>query len=119
MEKKLHFELRFLQAKYPQAEIEVWAMDEHRLGLLPILRRVWTPVGEQPSALVKHQYKWLWVYSFVHPESGETYWWLLPFVNTQLFNRVLADFAREYFNGVQINECCWSLTKRDGISLKS
>jgi hypothetical protein len=28
--KKLHLELRFLQAKYPQAEIEVWAMDEHR-----------------------------------------------------------------------------------------
>ena len=47
MEKKLHFELRFLQAKYPQAEIEVWAMDEHRLGLLPVLRRVWTLVGEQ------------------------------------------------------------------------
>lgn len=96
MEKKLHFELSFLQAKYPQAEIEVWAMDEHRLGLLPVLRRVWTLVGEQPSAEVKHQYKWLWVYSFVHPESGETYWWLLPFVNTQLFNRVLADFAREF-----------------------
>jgi hypothetical protein len=30
VEKKLHLELRFLQAKYPQAEIEVWAMDEHR-----------------------------------------------------------------------------------------
>jgi hypothetical protein len=30
VEKKLHFELSFLQAKYPQAEIEVWAMDEHR-----------------------------------------------------------------------------------------
>jgi hypothetical protein len=30
LEKKLHLELRFLQAKYPQAEIEVGAMDEHR-----------------------------------------------------------------------------------------
>lgn len=32
----------------------------------------------------------------MHPESGETYWWILPQVNTELFNRVLADFAREF-----------------------
>ena len=32
-------------------------IDEHRLGLQPILRRVWTPIGEQPIAGVKTQYK--------------------------------------------------------------
>ena len=48
MEKKLRLEMLFLQAKYPQAEIELWCEDEHRLGLQPILRRVWTPIGEQP-----------------------------------------------------------------------
>lgn len=96
MEKKLHLKLEFLRAKYPHAEIEVWSEDEHRLGLQPILRRVWTPIGEQPVADVQIQYQWLWLYGFVHPESGETYWWILPYVNTQLFNRVLADFAREF-----------------------
>jgi len=35
-------------------------------------------------------------YAFVRPQTGETYWWILPYVNTQLFNRVLADFAREF-----------------------
>ena len=55
------------------------------------MRRAWTLEGEQPIAQVKHQDKCLWVYGFVHPELAETYWWLLPFVNTQLFNRVLAD----------------------------
>jgi len=29
----------------------------------------------------------------VHPSTGETYWWILPFVNSQLFERVLEDFA--------------------------
>ncbi len=96
MEKKLHLKMLFLKAKYPQAEIELWCEDEHRLGLQPILRRVWTPVGEQPIAGVKTQYQWLWLYGFVHPESGENYWWILPSVNTPLFNRVLADFAREF-----------------------
>ncbi len=71
-------------------------MDEHRLGLHPILRRVWTPIGEQPVAEVQQKYQWLWLYGFVHPESGETYWWILPQVNTELFNRVLADFAHEF-----------------------
>ena len=42
----------FLKAKYPQAEIELWCEDEHRLALQPILRRVWTPVGEQPIDIV-------------------------------------------------------------------
>ena len=96
MEKKLHLELQFLRAKYPRAEIEVWSEDEQRIGLQPILRRVWTNIGEQPIASVKKQYQWSWLYGFVHPESGETYWWLLPSVNTKLFNRVLVDFAQEF-----------------------
>lgn len=28
--------------------------------------------------------------------SGETYWWILPLVNIDLFNRVLADFAQHF-----------------------
>ena len=60
MEKKLSLKLKYLQALYPNAEIEVWAEDEQRLGLQPILRRIWTPIGEQPIANVKIQYKWVW-----------------------------------------------------------
>jgi hypothetical protein len=85
-----------LQAKYAEAEIEVWAMDEHRLGLKPIQRRVWAQQGEQPIAAIKWRFQWLWLYEFVHPESGETHWWILPRVNINLFNRVLVDFAQHF-----------------------
>lgn len=64
--------LKFLQARYPNAEIEVWSMDEHRIGLHPILRRIWVSEGSQPIATVSQKYKWMWLYGFVHPESGET-----------------------------------------------
>jgi len=67
MEKKLNWEQARLQPKYPEAEIEVWAMDEHRLGLKPIQRRVWAGQGEQPIAAVKWRFQWLWLYGFVHP----------------------------------------------------
>lgn len=74
----------------------MWCEDEHRLGLKPILRRVYVPEGETPIADVNWRFKWLWLYAFVHPKTGETYWWILPYVNTQLFNQVLADFAQEF-----------------------
>lgn len=35
----------------------------------------------------------------MHPASGQTYWWLLPRVNIQLFNQVLADFAQHFSLG--------------------
>ncbi len=71
-------------------------MDEHRAGLKPVMRRVWVDEWTTPVARVKWQFQWLWLYGFVHPESGQTYWWLLPFVNHKLFSRVLADFARHF-----------------------
>jgi DDE superfamily endonuclease len=51
---------------------------------------------KQPVAQVNCRFQWLWLDGFVHPQSGETYWWILPKVNMQLFNRVLADFASHF-----------------------
>ncbi len=94
--KKLEQETTRIQVEFPDADVEVWAEDEHRLGLKPVLRAAWVPAGEQPIATVNWRFEWLWLYAFVHPESGETYWWILPYVRTDLFNRVLADFAYHY-----------------------
>ena len=74
----------------------MWYEDEHRLELKPILRRVYVPEGEIPIAKVNWRYQWLWLYAFVHPRTGETYWWIFLYVNTELFNKVLADFAHQF-----------------------
>jgi hypothetical protein len=71
----------------------VWCQAEQRLRLKLKIRRVWTPVGEQAIASVKTQYQWLWLYGFVRPESGETYFWILHDVNTELLGVVLADLT--------------------------
>ena len=34
-------------ARHPDTPIETFATDEHRLGLKPVTRRVWAPVGER------------------------------------------------------------------------
>ena len=96
MEKKLATEVEELRNNYPEAEVQLWCEDEHRLGLKPVIRRIYVPEGEVPVANVNWKFKWLWLYAFVHPKSGETYWWILPYVNTEIFNQVLEDFAREF-----------------------
>ena len=96
LEKKRRARAKRIEQQHPLAVVEVWGMDENRLGLKPIIRRVWVGYGEQPIANVNWRYQWLWLYGFVHPSTGETYFWILPRVNTELFNQVLVDFAREF-----------------------
>ncbi len=96
MEKKLQAEVEKIQAEHPDADVQVWSEDEHRIGLQPIQRRLWVEQGEQPIATVNWKREWLWLYAFVQPQSGETYWWILPYVNTKLFSRVLKDFAEHF-----------------------
>ena len=76
--------------------MQLWCEDEHRLGLKPIIRRIYVPEGYHPIAHVNWKFEWLWLYAFVQPKTGETYWWIIPYVNTQLFNRVLQEFAAEF-----------------------
>ena len=84
-----------LEQEYPHSEIELWFFDEHRVGLKPILRKVWSKIGKRATARVQHRYQWLYVYGFVQPKTGKTVWYLIPRVNTQWFNLVFPSFAQE------------------------
>jgi transposase len=68
-------------------------MDEHRLGLKPILKRVWARKGKRPTALVKHRYQWVYLYAFVCPQSGKSFWLVLPTVSVGAMTTALAQFA--------------------------
>jgi transposase len=94
---KTNFPLKVqkLEEKYPEAQIDVWFFDEHRIGLKPIIRKVWSKIGTRPIALVQHRYQWLYVYGFVKPQTGETLWYLIPRVNTKWLNLVYQNFASD------------------------
>lgn len=70
-------------------------MDEHRIGLKPIIRRVWAPRGERPRAPGHHRFEWLDVTAFVQPTSGEVFWSIANGVSKPFFEKLLAAFARE------------------------
>jgi transposase len=84
-----------LKETYPTAKVELWCEDEHRLGLKPILRRAWSPIGERPLVKVHQRYEWTYLYAFARPKTGEVHWLILPKVNAEVFSLALEHFARE------------------------
>ncbi len=85
-----------MKQAHPQECIEVWSQDEARLGLKPILRRVWAPKGERPQATIDPRYEWLWLYAAVHPLTGRVFWLVLPYLNAEMMQLFLDDFARTH-----------------------
>lgn len=73
--------------------VQVWANDEHRIGLKPVLGRVWCKRGHRPVAPVQHRYQWSYLHGFVRPSDGATFWWLTSWVDIEAWNLVLREFA--------------------------
>jgi transposase len=69
-------------------------MDEHRIGLKPLLRRLWAPIGQRPVAIVQQRFRWRYLVGFVHPASGHTIWHLASGVSIPVFEAELRAFAR-------------------------
>jgi len=105
----------------------VFATDEHRIGLKPVLRRVWAPVGERPTAPGHHRFEWLYVTAFVAPATGETFWYVSNGVSKPFFEALLALFAKEAGAGrdrtivLELDNAGWhgepNLQLPDGIRL--
>jgi transposase len=85
--------VRAIEQAHPEARVERWGQDEHRVGLKPIERRVWSPRGERPVAEAWERYEWTYVWGFVEPASGRTWWLVLPTVNVAVCSLALAEFA--------------------------
>ena len=73
--------VRTAKQVYAPDAVEFWAMDEHRIGLKPILRRTWAKRGQRPVVLVNHRYAWSYVYGFVQPRTGRSFYLLMPTVS--------------------------------------
>jgi len=90
-----------LKETYPTAKVELWCEDEHRLGLKPILRKAWSPIGERPLVKVHQRYEWTCLYAFARPKTGEVHWLVLPTVNAEVFSLALENFAKEIGAGTR------------------
>jgi hypothetical protein len=56
----------------PTVAIELWTVDEHRLGLKLPRRGGWPRVVQSPIVPVPPCYEWLSVYAVAQPRTGQT-----------------------------------------------
>ena len=55
--KRLSMRVARLKEAYPTSKVKLWASDEHRPGLKPIIRRVWNPKEGRPIVKVHQRYQ--------------------------------------------------------------
>lgn len=98
--------------------VPVWTMDEHRLGLKPMVAREWFPWWQVPIAPVHWRFEWCWVYGFIEPSTGESEWWIFQRVNTEIFSRILGAFAiaqgidKQHPALLVLDQARWHTTKK-------
>lgn len=76
--------------------LNVFAQDQTRLGLLPVVRRRITARGVQPVATVTHQFDNFYLYGAVEPTTGASFFLELPYLNSSAFQLWLDGFAATF-----------------------
>jgi transposase len=76
--------------------VKVFAQDETRLGLLPIIRRRITACGVQPAVTVTHKFDNFYLYGAVEPTTGENCFLELPHLNSATFQLWVAGFGEAF-----------------------
>ena len=73
--------------------LSVWVMDEHRIGLKPVLRWIWSLRGQRPIVQIHPRYQWLYIYAFAQPSTGRSFYLLMPTVSIDAFSVALHEFV--------------------------
>lgn len=66
------------------------------------MTRKWAPTGSRPPAVKQTQYDWLYVIGAVCPETGQTFGMLSPYINTEIMNVFLEQFAKQFAADVHV-----------------
>jgi hypothetical protein len=69
-------------------------MDEGRFGLKVWFQRRWCPYRVRPVWEVQDRYDWCWLYAAVEPATGQSFWLLLPGVDSACLQAFLDAFAK-------------------------
>jgi hypothetical protein len=71
---------RQLEEREGVGMVKVFAQDEHRLGLLPIVRRRITACGIPPVVTVLHQFDNCYLYGALEPTTGARFFLELSYL---------------------------------------
>ena len=74
--------------------VRIWVADEHRYGLIPVVRRCWSLRGLRPVAPYQTKYEWGYLYSALEVDGDNAAEFLcLPSVNLEMSQLFLAHLS--------------------------
>ena len=94
---------------------KVFAQDETRLGLLPVIRRRMTACGVPPVATITYQFDHFSLYGAVEPTTGAHFFLELPSLHSRAFQLWVDGFAATLPESLHI----WVLDNGAGHTAKA
>lgn len=82
--------------------VHVWVEDEHRYGLISVLRRCWTIKGHRVTAPRQMEYEWSYVYAAADIVTGNAEFLHTPTVSTQWTQGFLEQLVATDPEGIHI-----------------
>lgn len=77
-----------------EKRVRVWMVDEHRYGLISVLRKVWTLRGHQPTAPYQTKYEWGHLYTALEVDGeNASEFFFSPSVSLELSDHFLHQLA--------------------------
>jgi len=82
--------------------VHVWVEDEHRYGLISVLRRCWTIRGHRVTVPRQMKYEWSYVYAAADIVTGDAQFLHTPTVSTQWTQAFLEQLVATDSEGIHI-----------------
>ena len=87
---------------HPGKNIDTYFQDEARFGQQGTLARGWARRGQRFTAIRQTKYDWLYVLAAACPQTGHAVGMLSPYINVEVINIFLAEFAKEIPEDVHV-----------------
>ena len=96
--------------------VEIWFMDEARVGQQGTLTRVWARRGSRPRAMRDRRYSWTYLFGAVCPERGVGAAVVMPAVNLEAMDLHLAAISQQVSPGAHavlvLDQAGWHTSPR-------
>jgi len=74
-------------------DVHIWVEDEHRCGLINVIRRCWTLKGHRPEAIHNDKYEWEYVYGAADIVTSKVEFLYTPTVSLEWSNEYLKQLV--------------------------
>jgi putative transposase len=78
---------------HPDRRVELWFMDEARVGQKGRPCHRWWLKGQRPPGVCDRRYDWAYIFAAVRPATGDDFALVLPEVSTEAMQTFLDGFA--------------------------